>query len=144
MPRPVLSDTAFNADNVATAILNQANLAISNESLGVSDQSSNLQVQSGWSNNVVAPALFTFNGFGFFSCSLYHGGGAPGNPEVCIKITSSTYYPSTRIHMPSVSYQGDTGQFVTFETNGDVSISHPLNLTDSTFYLVVNGWYRYA
>ena len=145
MSKPILSELEYNADDVASAILSQADLSVTNQDFGVSDESDNLEIQEGWLNNpgVTAPYLFTFNGFGFFSCSIYHSGGTPSNPECFMKITNSNFHPTDRIHMPTVGYQGDTGQFVYLESNGDISIASPEAEGDATFYIVVNGWYRY-
>ena len=146
MSKPILSELEYNADDVASAILEQADLSITNENLGVGDQRSSLELQSGWSNNpsTVPPYLYTFNGFGFISCSVYHSGGTPSGGEVFLKITNSDFHPVERIQMPQAGYEGDTGEFVYLETNGDIEIGSPVNEGNSSFFLTINGWYRYA
>ena len=46
--------------------------------------------------------------------------------------------------MPQAGYEGDTGEFVYLETNGDIEIGSPVNEGNSSFFLTINGWYRYA
>ena len=46
MPKPVLSDSLFNADDVATAILDEANLQVTNQNLGVTDITSSFVINS--------------------------------------------------------------------------------------------------
>lgn len=75
MPRPVLSETTFNSDNVATSILQQANLQIANSNLGVSDISSHFTVQSGWA--AYNEHFLFFNGFVWWSGYYIHAGSTP-------------------------------------------------------------------
>lgn len=140
MPKPVLSDSLFNADDVATAVLAEANLQVANSNLGVSDISSHFTLQSGWQTN--AENFLFFNGFVFWCGYYYHGGGTPSDPETFITIDTSDYIPASTYVFPTSSYQGDTGSRVLVNTAGDISIQNPTNLSNSTYYIAVNGFWN--
>ena len=46
--------------------------------------------------------------------------------------------------MPTIGYQGDSAYYIKLNTGGQLSVIHPNNPGDTTFYVVINGWYRYA
>jgi predicted methyltransferase len=144
MPRPVLSETTFNADNIATAILQQANLQITNSQLGVTDITSEFVRQTGWSQQEDSHC-YLFNGFVFFYLNAIKES-VPSNNEV-IWIIGTDYRPEDTYQAPFITYQGDTGNTIYFYSDGNVKISHPIsNLADSSgqtsFRVVINGWYR--
>ena len=140
MPKPVLSDSLFNADDVATAVLSEANLQVANSSLGVTDISSHFTVQSGFTAQT--EHFLFFNGFVFWSGYYIHTGGAPSNPETLITIDNSVYRPQSEWRLPSVGYQADTVSRVVINTNGDIVIWDPIDAGISTFYLVINGYWN--
>ena len=145
MPKPVLSDSAFNADDVATAILSEANLQVTNEDLGVTDRSSLIVFQSGWQETTgsVPTQFYTFNGFGFISLYCYHAGGTPATGEDVFYINDSDYHPVQNTAFFTSSHHGDTSLRFTLNTNGMMDIIHPKNEGDSDFFAVLNGFYRY-
>ena len=140
MPKPVLSDSLFNADDVAEAVLAEANLQITNNQLGVSDISSNFTLQAGF--QWVNPHVLFFNGFVFFSGYFRHGGGTPASGEIFVTIDSSSYRPSNIFSCPGVGYQADSGNHIQFKTNGDIIISDPVNQGTSDFYFTINCVYH--
>lgn len=143
MPRPVLSDTAFNADNVATSILQQANLQIANDNLGVTDITSQFVRQSGWSEMKDKNACYYFMGFVFYNLSA-EASSFPNSGTAIWKINSSTYYPEDNYHTNTITYQGDHANFIEIDTSGNIIIGNPgqFSGTDSLFRVVINGWYR--
>lgn len=140
MPKPVLSDSLFNADDVAEAVLDEANLQITNNQLGVSDISSSFTLQSGflWTN----PHVLFFNGFVFFSGYFKHGGGTPINQETFVTIDHSGYRPSNNFSTNGVGYQADTGNHILIKTNGNIEIHDPTNQGNSDFYFTINCVYH--
>ena len=142
MPKPVLSDSLFNADDVATAILSEANLQITNQQLGVSDISSSFVNQSGFVDHQHSNRAFHFNGFVFINFNIVHNGGAPSTGETCVSITDSSYHPSSMYSFPTISYQGDYANSFYITTSGEIKISHPGNQGNSDFFMVLNGFYR--
>jgi hypothetical protein len=144
MPKPVLSDSLFNADDVATAVLAEANLQVTNNELGVSDGSSLISFASGWQlgNSNYPNQLYTFNGFGFISLYCNHSGGTPSSTDLIATISNSDYFPSVRTIMPTISYQADSATMVEIHTNGDILCISPNNLGLSTFYVTINGFYK--
>lgn len=143
MPKPVLSDSLFNADDVATAVLAEANLQITNSNLGVTDKSSLFTIQSGWNANVLE--AYSFNGFMFVSSYFTHAGSTPANEETIWYINDSNFHPSQEVLMPSISHQGDYALSIKFQTDGNVKVRMPVNAgADTTWYGIINGWYRFA
>lgn len=140
MPKPVLSDSLFNADDVATAVLAEANLQIANNAFAVSDISSDFTLQTGWTASS-EHFLYT-NGFVFWSGYYYHSGGTPSHNEVFIINGNSNYRPNSRWEFPAIGYEGDTSASVRLESNGDIKINLPGNVGGSTYYIVVNGFWH--
>tara|TARA_R100000329_G_C7609761_1_gene216326 strand:- start:679 stop:1104 length:426 start_codon:yes stop_codon:yes gene_type:complete len=141
MPKPVLSDSLFNADDVATAILNNANLQIANEDLGVVDGSSEFVLESGW----VAwhgARVFKFNGIVFFNIAHYKSS-TPGSYEKVFTV-SSGWRPEENYYFNTVSRDADTATMLQFKTDGDVYLENATNTGDSTYHLVSTGFYRLA
>ena len=90
MPKPVLSDSLFNADDVATAILSEANLQVTNQDLGVTDISSAFVLSTNW-NTWQGHRAYKFNGFVFIWMGTYKGSSA-SNGEVWMTINNSDFY----------------------------------------------------
>lgn len=143
MPKPVLSDSLFNADDVATAVAQEANLQVANENLGVVDRSSLFTKNSSWIDNSHSIRAYSFNGFMFVNINIYSGS-TPGSGTEMYQINDSNYYPTIFFTAPTVSYEGDLAFAVYIQTNGQIQIAHPLNPGQSAFHVVSNFFYRYS
>ena len=142
MPKPVLSDSLFNADNVATAILNEANLQIASSDLGVVDRTSLFTPTNSYTLPTLTHAgAYSFNGFMFVNFRLSRTGGAKNS---CMTISDSNFYPIEVTSMPTISHEGDRANYVEFDTSGNINISLGSDQGSSTFYVIFNGWYRFA
>jgi len=142
MPKPVLSDSLFNAGDVATAILSEAALEITNEQLGVTDRSSLFTIDN--SNGTLTDVkAFSFNGFmfcqGFFSFSGY----SPSHNETLGQITDSNFYPSYEVVFSGNSYDSDSSAQGKITTAGKFQAEYPVNPGDSTWRMVFNCVYRF-
>lgn len=143
MPKPVLSDSLFNADDVATAILSEANLQVTNNDLGVVDRSSLFVIDN--SNGTISDVkAYSFNGFMFAQAFLNFSGYTPGNEDVLAEITDSNFHPSYEVIFSGNSYQGDSSTYGKIKTNGKIIVVYPVNAGDSTWRMVMNCWYRFA
>jgi hypothetical protein len=142
MPKPVLSDSLFNADDVATAVLAEANLQVTNSDLGVVDRESIFVVQSGFS--LGRKQMFSFNGFMFIMGLGSHPNGTPTNGETIIQISDSDFYPSQPYAMPLTGHQADASEGLILNTNGSIEVHNPVNVGANHYYFGFNGWYRFA
>tara|TARA_Y100000310_G_C20621536_1_gene783595 strand:+ start:315 stop:752 length:438 start_codon:yes stop_codon:yes gene_type:complete len=143
MSKPILSELEYNASDVASAILSQADLSVTNEDFGVTDISSEYTATSGWNINSDSTA-FSFNGFIFVSFLLNHAGGEPSDGEKFMDV-SADYKPVAKSFFPTVSHQADTGYNVSAKTDGGFYIALPhAPGADVSFYVVFNGFYRYT
>lgn len=140
MPRPVLSETTFNSDNIATSILSQANLQVANSNLGVTDITSNFfSVQSGWT--LEYSNVFTFNSIVFFQLTCPHTG-TPAIAEHFASIQNSDYYPTKSNRFVTSSFEGDTAWHVELTTSGQFKIRDPEDPGSSgLYYIMVTGAY---
>lgn len=142
MPKPVLSDSLFNADDVATAVLAEANLQVANSSLGVTDISNKFDLNSSdWSHETTAKHGFYFNGFVYFT-SYFLRSNVPSSGTVIYTINDSDYYPHAVYYLPATGWQGDSGSRVQVQTNGQIIIKDPYEAVGNGYYIVVNGWWR--
>lgn len=145
MPKPILSDSLFNADDVAEAILSKANLSITNENLGVSDITSSFVLNSNW-NAWMTDKCFIFNGFVFVTLSAYISGSSSHLSATITNIytiNNSDYYPAYEANLVTASYQGDTAMSIKATTTGEINVAYPNNVGgDTNFHVVVNGFYR--
>tara|TARA_R100000278_G_scaffold4613_1_gene7698 strand:+ start:353 stop:781 length:429 start_codon:yes stop_codon:yes gene_type:complete len=140
MPKPVLSDSLFNADDVATAILSEANLQVANSNLGVTDISSSFVLNSNtWSQT--NPHMYYFNGFVFVSAYLSTSS-TPATNTVIWNISDPSYRPISTYSFPATGYQGDVPSQIEFRISGEVVVKDPVNVSSSTYYNTINGWYR--
>jgi len=108
-------------------------------SFGVTDISSDFTHNTGWSLSHFR--AYSFNGFVFITMQASLGSTPSGASQTITTNGNSTYRPFENFQMPTVSYQGDTANFVRFSTNGEVIVGSPVNASGS-YYLVVNGFYR--
>lgn len=141
MSKPILSELEYNADNVASAILSQADLSVTNEDLGVTERTSDFIAQSGWTTSQMY--IFSFNGFMFFSGSFVHADSVPADGEAFVINSNIDTRPSVAFHLSGGGYQGDTVNFVSINTDGEVTVDSPTGTGASSYYLSVNGWYRF-
>ena len=142
MPKPILSDSLFNADDVATAVLSKANLQIANNQLNVTDISSSISYETGWQTEVHDPIAWYFMGFVFININCVHTGGTPGTFEALATISDSNYRPSSDVSFPSIGYQGDSNYSIIIKSNGDICQYYPQNQGNTNQYVVFNGFYR--
>ena len=143
MPKPVLSDSLFNAGDVATAVLNEADLQITNENLAVTNISSNFSFQNSYSE-WYGFQCYAFMGFVFisFGCAKNYSNVSSG--DVIASLDDSDYYPSAGMNLVTVGYQGDLAERIFIGTNGEIQVAGPINAgSDNNFYILVNGWYKY-
>jgi len=140
MPKPVLSDSLFNANDVATAILDSAELSVTNQDLGVVDRSSLFTFASGWAGTKIA---FSFNGFMFLNINCNHAGGTPADAETMLSTSDASFYADQAYFMPTLGYEGDRGTYVRIGTDGIINVHNPVNLSNANFYVLANGWYRF-
>ena len=144
MPKPVLSDSLFNADDVATAVLAEANLQVTNNDLGVVDRSSIFQYKTGFGQHFDKVA-YSFNGFMFISMGIIHNGSGITDGESPFEITDSDFYPIANHVFPTVSHQGDTANSLQIQSNGQVTIYSPVDSGNAGAWLgIINGFYRFA
>ena len=138
MPKPILSDSLFNADDVATAIIQKANLQIANSSLAVIDRSDKLTATGG--TNISNLSMYEFMGFMFISFSASHEG-TPGTTETLATLAVGSK-PLVTTAFPGNSHQGDNVEYIRFETSGDIKYYYPENVSSTTFFSAINGVYR--
>lgn len=146
MPKPILSDSLFNADDVATAVLAEANLQVANSSLGVTDIESSLSLGTNVEDQYTPGSsimFYHFNGFVFLTGTFKHNG-SPSNNQVVLQITDSQYRPKKEFYTNSIHYQGDQAERIFFETGGDIKLINPSNTGASTFYFLLNTHWRVA
>ena len=135
MPKPVLSDSLFNADDVATAVLAEANLQVTNSDLGVTDITSEFSVQTGWEWN--RPHAQHFNGFVFLTGYMRYPGGTPSNGAM-LTIDNSDYRPSSTYDVNGTGHQGDTSNTIQVKSDGNINLLDAHNPGSGVFYIVVN------
>tara|TARA_R100000353_G_C6453175_1_gene181836 strand:- start:39 stop:470 length:432 start_codon:yes stop_codon:yes gene_type:complete len=142
MPKPVLSDSLFNADDVATAVLAEANLQIANSSLGVTDITSSFTRDSNWATNGNADRVYIFMGFVFYNL------GAATSTNITSQMTAYTiaepYRPNQLYFTNNLTYQGDFAAGININTDGTMVVHNATQPSgsDATFRIQINGWYR--
>ena len=141
MSKPILSELEYNASDVASAILENADLSVTNQDFGVADCSDDFTIQTGFSESGLQ--AYSFNGFMFIMMSVYSAS-TPDNGDNIYYNSNQDKRPSEVTFMPSISYQGDSANQITFNTNGYIVVSHPYNPQGGDWNAVVNGWYRFA
>ena len=143
MPKPVLSDSLFNAEDVATAILNKANLQVANNELGVSNINGSYQYVNGalHGETGTSVSIYYFMGFVFLADYIFMHS-APASGSNVAQITNSDYFPLAKTFLNISRYQGDTAEYMSIETNGDIRINNPHNAGSTGYYMVFNGVYR--
>ena len=142
MPKPILSDSLFNAEDVATAILNKANLQIANNSLAVTDITNKFDrgstdISPDNNNNVA----YHFMGFVFLD--LYCSFSLTGNVTI-FTINDSAYFPNVIYRSNSISYQQDSVNALLVKPDGNIIADsvHVPSGSDSTHRINLNMWYR--
>ena len=141
MPKPVLSDSLFNADDVATAVLAEANLQIANSNLGVTDISSSFTPASGFSLDYPCKA-FHFMGFIFVQFGLGISS-TPSNGATLVTIGDSSYYPSYNVVATSVSHQAETVSQVEISSGTSlIKLGTIHNAGDAYYRIRCNFFYK--
>ena len=145
MPKPVLSDLEYNADDVASAILSNADLSVTNQDFGVEDITEYFVKESGfasWSDE----KCVLFNGFVFVSLNTYINDGHANYNATgmdAYTITNSDYYPNQDYWMTSSSHQDDTSLAIMIKDTGKIFVSNAVEQgADDNHHIVINGWYR--
>ena len=142
MSKPILSELEYNASDVASAILNNAELSVTNQDFAVDNKTSIFERATGWNENYLT--CFSFNGFMFVNISVYTNS-TPSNGDKFVTISDSDYYPDQVYSMPTIGHEGDTAYYIQLLTNGEFNLVMPDNdtSTGSTYYININGWYRF-
>jgi hypothetical protein len=142
MPKPVLSDSLFNADDVATAILNKANLQITNDQLGVTDITSSFTRQSPWTHSGEPDNVFLFMGFVFYNLGASTATSI-SNDQIVWNIATD-YKPNENFLTNNITYQGDFSNYTKIQSDGTIRIMSPTQPSgsDATFRVYINGWFR--
>ena len=144
MSKPILSELEYNADDVASAILQQADLSIANEDLGVGDISDKFSFQNSY-NQWYDFQCYSFMGFVFVSFGCYKNASTVSSGDVIASISDSDYHPSTDMNLQTIGYEGDLAERIYLATDGDIKVAGPVNAgSDNNFYILVNGWYRHT
>ena len=141
MPKPILSDSLFNATDVAEAIVDTIDLGVVNSNLAVVDRSSLFVLNSSYSHSVVQ--AYSFNGFMFVQLNCDKTTTA-NHLDVVYTISDSDFYPISLFTTPSSGYQGDSVASLRFETNGEIRLDTPTNTGHSNFYINATGFYRFS
>jgi hypothetical protein len=146
MPKPVLSDSLFNADDVATAVLQEANLQVANSNLGVTDFSTDITIDSAWNRSNSAfdsPPLSAvhFNGLVFIYGGLKTTDTTPSYGATVFTIPSN-YHPARIVMFPSISYQSDSVLACEISTSGVCTLMDINQEGSTNFYLTFNFWYK--
>ncbi len=141
MSKPILSELEYNASDVASAILSQADLSVTNQDFAVTDRTTNFTLQSGWTDN--GCKMFSFNGFMFLSIFIYHSVDEPSEGEVIFQVDNSDLYPTTDFFFNTISGAGDLANYIKINSSGQLQIFDPIDYGDSLFRVVTNGFYRF-
>tara|TARA_Y100000589_G_C27131727_1_gene620862 strand:+ start:395 stop:838 length:444 start_codon:yes stop_codon:yes gene_type:complete len=144
MPKPVLSDSLFNADDVATAVLAEANLQIANSNLGVTNITNKFNYASGITNWFSSPIAYYFNGFVFLNFAVKKDSGTITDTSDVLIINDPDYYPNQ--NQPLGGYYGpnvqDGGDIFEVRTTGGIRIVNTYNQSATVHYTLINGFYH--
>ena len=143
MPKPVLSDSLFNADDVATAVLQEANLQVTNSDLGVVDRTS-LFIKTSDIDTFTNVKAYSFNGFMFLQAILIKDNSSPAQHTDLAYINDSDFYPLYEVKFSTTSYQGDSTYNGYITTGGKIRVEGPSNEGDVHWRGVFNCWYRFT
>tara|TARA_B100001029_G_scaffold178932_1_gene186807 strand:- start:2860 stop:3288 length:429 start_codon:yes stop_codon:yes gene_type:complete len=142
MPKPVLSDSLFNASDVATAVLDNADLSVTNQDFGVVDRSDKFTHSSSYSFNFFQ--AYSFNGFMFISFQCVTTS-SPTSGDAVSNINDSTFYPIAETVLPGIGYEGDSLNYLKIiASTGALEIYSPLPQGIVNFYITINGFYRFT
>ena len=140
MSKPILSELEYNADDVASAILDKADLSVTNQDFAVTTVSSLFTASSG--TTISTNLGYSFNGFMFISCRGYTDS-TPSEGATIMTIDAG-YTPIANTDFPTISYQGDLANFIRFNTDDDVTVHSAAEGAGSTWYFCINGSYRHT
>tara|TARA_Y100000004_G_scaffold195628_1_gene263169 strand:- start:2022 stop:2453 length:432 start_codon:yes stop_codon:yes gene_type:complete len=141
MPKPILSDSLFNASDVSEAIVDTIDLGVINTNLGVVDRSSIITATTGFA--FYYQNVYSFNGFMFVSIYIKHDGSGVTTEQLGT-ITDSSFYPRVQAVFPTVSHQGDLAQAINFNTDGTIIVDNPVDAGTAGWWSMINGFYRFG
>lgn len=144
MPKPILSDSLFNAEDVAEAILAKANLQITNNNLGVTDITNKFVLDSNVTGDSTNNRAYYFNGFVFMDFVVVKQNVPSVTSFDIMTINDSDYYPNVVYRTNSISFQLDSVNCILIQTNGVIeanSVYVPSG-GDASFRININCWYR--
>jgi len=141
MSKPILSELEYNADDVASAILEQSDLAITNEELGFSDVSSYITKNGSWTDWHDRKAL-KFQKIIFIYLNGYYSS-VPANDTIIFTIDDADLRPEETVVIPGAySYEGDNATLYKVKTNGDITVENPISAGDDTWRFIINATYH--
>ena len=146
MPKPVLSDSLFNADDVATAVLAEANLQVANSDLGVTDFSSDITLDSFWTRGNTSldnpwVVAVHFNSLVFIYGYARSNGQTPSDGQTIFTVPSQ-YAPHRLVTANTIGYQADSAGNLEMDTSGVFTVNSPSNPGHANYYIVFNFWYK--
>ena len=144
MPKPVLSDSLFNADDVATAILSEANLQVANSSLGVTDVSDKFT----WSKFFTGATYQTGHAFKFLNFIIFNYRGSEtfsslGSYDI-IGTMDASVRPSKTMDFINHSHQGEGANAILLNPNGNIRLDTPFDNGDASYRITLAGIYYIA
>lgn len=141
MPKPILSDSLFNASDVSEAIVDTIDLGVVNTNLGVSDRGSIITSTSGF--DFYYKNVYSFNGFMFVAIYIKHNGSGVTTEQIGT-VTDSNYYPIVQTVFPTVSKAGDLAQAININTDGTIIVDNPVDANSDGWWSMINGFYRFG
>ena len=139
MSKPILSELEYNADDVASAILSNADLSVTNEDLGVVDVSDQFTIQGDFSEWHTLYA-FKFNGFVFLNASLYQDDVSATSGNLYLMTAAVT--PENEYHCGTASHHGDTAEYIKIDNDGYIKYNNMWDQGSSYWHVLLNCWYR--
>lgn len=141
MPKPVLSDSLFNADDVATAVIGEANLQIANSSLGVTDVSNKIT----WSKFFTGTFFQTNHVYKFLNFIIFNYRGSETFSTLggydTIGVLDSDIRPHKDMFFFSFSHEGEGQNAIIFEAGGNIKLDTPFDPGDSAYRMTLSGIY---
>ena len=146
MPKPVLSDSLFNSDDVATAILENANLQVTNSAFAITDFSDDIVLDSAFEHQTTSLNNPPYVAIHFNSIVFMYGALRCSSSDAIdgatVLTVPSAYYPHRLVACNTSSLDEDTARRIQINTSGVMSIVDPVNSGSGTFHMVFNFWYK--
>ena len=141
MPKPILSELEYNASDVASAILASADLSVTNQDFGVTDQSDEFTILNSFYANYPIKA-FQFNGFMFMQIGITRTTSPDSNTAI-ISIDESDLVPNYNVVCNSISYQGESASEIYITADeANIYVGSVNNEGDDYFRIICNFMYR--